>query len=174
MASPSSSFPTRRTSPPTQRGWSGSSMAASPAMAANRLRAFLTMLGMMIGVAAVIMMMAVGQGAQFMVDQSIASMGSNLFIVLSGSTTSGGVRLGSGATPTLTTGDADAIAELPSIGAVAPVAPGGAQLVYGPNNWATSVMGTTPSYLDVRDWPVISGNAFSESDVRAGTRAVFL
>ena len=144
------------------------------AMAANRLRAFLTMLGMMIGVAAVIMMMAVGQGAQFMVDQSIASMGSNLFIVLSGSTTSGGVRLGSGATPTLTTGDADAIAELPSIGAVAPVAPGGAQLVYGPNNWATSVMGTTPSYLDVRDWPVISGNAFSESDVRAGTRVVLL
>jgi putative ABC transport system permease protein len=143
-------------------------------MAANRLRAFLTMLGMMIGVAAVIMMMAVGQGAQFMVDQSIASMGSNLFIVLSGSTTSGGVRLGSGATPTLTTGDADAIAELPSIGAVAPVAPGGAQLVYGPNNWATSVMGTTPSYLDVRDWPVISGNAFSESDVRAGTRVVLL
>ena len=65
------------------------------AMGANRLRAFLTMLGMMIGVAAVIMMMAVGQGAQFMVDQSIASMGSNLFIVLSGSTTAGGVRLGS-------------------------------------------------------------------------------
>jgi putative ABC transport system permease protein len=144
------------------------------AMGANRLRSFLTMLGMMIGVAAVIMMMAVGQGAQFMVDQSIASMGSNLFIVLSGSTTSGGVRLGSGATPTLTTADADAIAELPTIGAVAPVAPGGAQLVYGANNWATSVMGTTPSYLDVRDWPVTSGNAFSESDVRAGTRVVLL
>ncbi len=144
------------------------------AMGANRLRAFLTMLGMMIGVAAVIMMMAVGQGAQFMVDQSIASMGSNLFIVLSGSTTAGGVHLGSGATPTLTTANADAIAELPSIGAVAPVAPGSAQLVYGSNNWATSVMGTTPSYLDVRDWPVTSGNAFSESDVRAGTRVVLL
>jgi putative ABC transport system permease protein len=144
------------------------------AMAANRLRAFLTMLGMMIGVAAVIMMMAVGQGAQFMVDQSIASMGSNLFIVLSGSATSGGVRLGAGATPTLTTGDADAIAELATIEAVAPVAPGSAQLVYGANNWSTSVMGTTPSFLDVRDWPVTSGNAFSESDVRAGTRVVLL
>jgi putative ABC transport system permease protein len=144
------------------------------AMGANRLRAFLTMLGMMIGVAAVIMMMAVGQGAQFMVDQSIASMGSNLFIVLSGSTTAGGVRLGSGATPTLTTADADAIAELPSIAAVAPAAPGSAQLVYGANNWATSVMGTTPSYLDVRDWPVTSGDTFSDSDVRAGTRVVLL
>jgi len=144
------------------------------AMGANRLRAFLTMLGMMIGVAAVIMMMAIGQGAQFMVDQSIASMGSNLFIVLSGSTTAGGVRLGSGATPTLTAADADAIAELPSIRAVAPVSPGSAQLVYGANNWATSVMGTTPSYLDVRDWPVTSGNVFSDSDVRAGSRVVLL
>jgi putative ABC transport system permease protein len=144
------------------------------AMGANRLRAFLTMLGMMIGVAAVIMMMAIGQGARFVVDQSIASMGSNLFIILSGSTTAGGVRLGSGATPTLTTGDADAIAELPSIAAVAPVAPGAAQLVYGSNNWATSVMGTTPSYLEVRDWPLTSGNEFSDSDVRAGTRVVLL
>ncbi len=99
------------------------------AMGANRLRAALTMLGMMIGVAAVIMMLAIGRGAQFTVDQSIASMGSNLFIVLSGSATAGGVRLGSGAVPTLTTADAEAIAELPSIAAVAPVAPGGAQLV---------------------------------------------
>lgn len=144
------------------------------AMGANRLRAFLTMLGMMIGVAAVIMMMAVGQGAQFMVDQSIASMGSNLFIVLSGSSTSGGVRLGSGATPTLTTSDAEAIAELPSIAAVAPVAPGSAQLVYGSNNWSTSVMGTTPSFLDVRAWSVTSGNAFADSDVRAGNRVILL
>ena len=77
------------------------------AMGANRLRSFLTMLGMMIGVAAVIMMLAIGRGAQFVVDQSIASMGSNLFIVLSGSTTSGGLRLGTGATPTLTTSDAE-------------------------------------------------------------------
>ena len=144
------------------------------AMGANRLRSFLTMLGMMIGVAAVIMMLAVGQGAQFMVDQSIASMGSNLFIILSGSTTSGGVRLGTGATPRLTTGDAEAIAELPSIAAVAPVAPGTAQLVYGSNNWSTAVLGTTPRYLDVRDWPVSAGYAFTDSDVRAGTRVALL
>ena len=145
------------------------------AMGANRLRAFLTMLGMMIGVAAVIMMMAVGQGAQFMVDQSIASMGSNLFIVLSGSTTAGGVRLGSGATPTLTTADADAIAELPSIGG------GSAGRTRQRADWCTGpTTGRPPSWerrraiLDVRDWPVTSGNAFSESDVRAGTRVVLL
>ena len=126
-------------------------------MGANRLRTFLTMLGMMIGVAAVIMMLAIGRGAQFMVDQSIASMGSNLFIVLSGSATAGGVRLGSGAAPTLTTGDAEAIAELPSIAAVAPVAPGGAQLVAGGANWSTMVTGTTPAYLDVRDWNLEPG-----------------
>ena len=94
------------------------------AMGANRLRSFLTMLGMVIGVAAVILMLAVGQGAQYAVDQSIASMGSNLFIVLSGSTTSGGVRMGMGATPTLTTGDAEAIGELPSVAAVAPIVAG--------------------------------------------------
>jgi putative ABC transport system permease protein len=144
------------------------------AMGANRLRSFLTMLGMMIGVAAVIMMLAIGQGAQFMVDQSIASMGSNLFIILSGSTTSGGLRLGTGATPTLTTSDAEAIAELPSIAAVAPVAPGTGQIVYGSNNWSTAVAGSTPSILVVRDWPVSAGYAFTDSDVRAGTRVALL
>ncbi len=144
------------------------------AMGANRLRTFLTMLGMMIGVAAVIMMLAIGRGAQFMVDQSIASMGSNLFIVLSGSATAGGVRLGTGAAPTLTTGDADAIGELPSIAAVAPVAPGGAQLVAGAANWSTMVTGTTPAYLDVRDWGVEAGYPFTDADVRAQTRVALL
>ncbi len=144
------------------------------AMGANRLRSFLTMLGMMIGVAAVIMMLAIGQGAQFMVDQSIASMGSNLFIILSGSTTSGGLRMGTGATPTLTTSDAEAIAELPSIAAVAPVSPGTGQIVYGSNNWSTAVAGSTPSIFVVRDWPVSAGYAFTDSDVRAATRVALL
>ena len=144
------------------------------AMGANRLRSFLTMLGMMIGVAAVIMMLAIGQGAQYSVDQSIASMGSNLFIVLSGSTTSGGLRLGTGATPTLTTADAEAIGELPSIAAVAPVSPGSAQVVYGSNNWSTMVTGTTPGYLEVRDWSVQSGYPFTDSDVRSAARVVLL
>jgi putative ABC transport system permease protein len=144
------------------------------AMGANRLRTFLTMLGMMIGVGAVILILAIGKGAQFLVDQSIASMGSNLFIVLSGSSTSGGIRMGLGATPTLTLGDAQAIAELPGISAVAPNAPGTAQLVYGSNNWSTQVIGTTPSYLDVRDWELSAGYPFSDSDVRSATRVALL
>jgi putative ABC transport system permease protein len=144
------------------------------AMVANRLRSFLTMLGMVIGVGAVIMMLAIGQGAQYEVDQSIASMGSNLFIVLSGSTTSGGVRMGGGAAPNLTLSDADAIAELPSIAAVAPAVPGTAQVIYGQNNWSTRIYGTTPSYLVVRDWRVASGSAFGDSDVRAATRVALL
>jgi putative ABC transport system permease protein len=144
------------------------------AMVANRLRSFLTMLGMVIGVGAVIMMLAIGQGAQDEVDQSIASMGSNLFIVLSGSTTSGGVRMGGGVAPNLTLSDADAIAELPSIAAVAPAVPGTAQVIYGQNNWSTRIYGTTPSYLVVRDWRVASGSAFGDSDVRAATRVALL
>src|SRR3990167_7610628 len=144
------------------------------AMGANRMRTFLTMLGMVIGVGAVIMMLAIGQGAQFQVEQSIASMGSNLFIVQSGSATSGGVRMGAGAASTLTIADAQAIEELPNVAAVAPVAPGTAQMVYGPNNWSASVMGTTPSYLDVREWRLSSGFGFTDTDVRSATRVAVI
>ena len=144
------------------------------AMLANKLRTFLTMLGMIIGVAAVVLMMAIGQGAQQSVKASIESMGSNMFIVLSGSTTAGGVRMGGGAAPTLTIADADAIAELPGILTVAPVHPGSAQLVYGSNNWSTSAFGTTPAYLDVRDWPVTEGFPFADSDLRSATRVALI
>ncbi|MDD5249705.1 MAG: ABC transporter permease [Rhodocyclaceae bacterium] len=144
------------------------------AMGANRLRTFLTMLGMVIGVGAVILMLAVGQGAQQQVQESIASMGSNLFIILSGSTTSGGLRMGGGAAPTLTMADAAAIEELPSVAAVAPTAPGTAQLVYGPNNWSTQVMGSTPSFLTVRDWKLSAGFPFTDSDIRSATRVCLL
>lgn len=143
-------------------------------MIANRMRSFLTMLGMMIGVAAVIIMSAIGTGAQEAVKQSIASMGSNLFIVLSGSTTSAGARMGSGATPTLTISDADAINDLPSVATVAPVASGTAQVIYGSNNWSTSVMGSTPDILTVRDWTVDSGYAFTDADVRGATRVALI
>ncbi|MDO8890305.1 MAG: ABC transporter permease [Sulfurimicrobium sp.] len=144
------------------------------AMGANRLRTFLTMLGMVIGVGAVVLMMAVGQGAQYAVSQSISSMGSNLFILISGSTTSGGVRSGSGGAPTLTVADADAIAELPGVRAVAPVHTGRTQMVYGPNNWSSSTYGTTPSYLDVRSWSVASGYPFTDSDLRSATRVALI
>jgi len=144
------------------------------AMGANRLRTFLTMLGMMIGVAAVIMMLAIGRGAQSTVEDSIATMGSNLFIVLSGSSTASGVRIGTGNAPTLTIGDAEAIAELNSVAGVAPVSPGSAQIVYGSNNWGTFVTGTTPSYVDVANWTIDSGEMFSDADVRASARVAVL
>jgi len=144
------------------------------AMGANRLRTFLTMLGMVIGVGAVILMLAIGQGAQKQVQDSIASMGSNLFIVLSGSATSGGVRTGGGGTPTLTLTDAQAIEELPSVTAAAPSQPGNAQMVYGPNNWNAPVTGTTPSHLTVRGWSLSAGFPFTDSDVRAATRVALL
>lgn len=144
------------------------------AMGANRLRTFLTMLGMVIGVGAVVLMMAVGQGAQFAVAQSINSMGSNLFILLSGSTNTGGVRSGSGGGPTLTIGDANAIAELDNISVAAPVHVGTTQIIYGPNNWSTSVIGTTPEYLDARSWAVTDGSSFTASDVRSATRVALI
>ncbi len=144
------------------------------AMTANKLRTFLTMLGMVIGVGAVILMLAIGQGAQVLVRQAIASMGSNLFIVLSGFSTAAGVRSGSGNVPTLTVRDARAIAELSSIAAVAPMQPGSSQLVYGSNNWNTQVYGTTPSYLDVRDWRLASGYAFTDAEMRSASRVALV
>ena len=147
---------------------------ALQAMGANRLRTALTMLGMIIGVGAVVLMLAVGQGAQAMVTESIASMGSHLFIVLSGASTSGGVRMGGGTIPTLTASDADALAGLPAIAAVAPISSNNAQMIYGPNNWTTMVAGTTPSIFEIRDWATVAGTGFSENDVRSATRVVVL
>jgi putative ABC transport system permease protein len=144
------------------------------AMGANRLRTFLTMLGMVIGVGAVVLMMAIGRGAQKDVEDSIASMGSNLFIILSGSTTSGGVRMGGGAAPTLTVDDAAAMEELPLVTAAAPSVTGTAQLVYGSNNWSTRVIGTTPAYLTVRNWALSAGSPFTDSDIRSATRVALL
>ncbi len=144
------------------------------AMGSNRLRTFLTMLGMVIGVGAVVLMMSIGQGAQYGIKQTIASMGSNLFILLSGSTTAGGVRSGSAGGYTLNVDDAAAIAELPGIQAVAPIQAGRAQIVYGPNNWNTSVIGTTPDYLIARSWQVESGSVFTDSDVRSATRVALI
>jgi putative ABC transport system permease protein len=144
------------------------------AMGANRLRTFLTMLGMVIGVGAVVLMLAIGQGAQYAVAQSINSMGSNLFIVLSGFTNAGGVRSGSGNAPTLTVADAEAIAELDGVVGAAPVHQGSAQLVYGSNNWNSYVIGTTPAFLDVRSWALVDGAPFTDSDIRASTRVALI
>jgi len=144
------------------------------AMGANRLRTGLTMLGMVIGVAAVVLMMAIGQGAQYAVAQTISSMGSNIFVVLSGYTSTGGVRSGSGNAPTLNVADANAIAELDGVETVAPVHWGSVQMVHGPNNWNAWVHGTTPAYFDARSWPIAEGMAFTDSDLRAATRVAVI
>ena len=144
------------------------------ALQLNRLRTGLTMLGMIIGVAAVVLMLAVGQGAQTMVNQAISSMGSNLLIVVPGATSSGALRSGSGSVQTLTMGDAQAIASLPSVKASAPLITGTAQLNYGANNWSTVVTGVTPDYFEVRDWGTESGALFTEVDLRSATRVVLL
>jgi putative ABC transport system permease protein len=147
---------------------------ALAAMAANRMRSILTMLGMVIGVGAVILMLAIGTGVQEKVKASIASMGSNLFIVLSGSAAQGGVRLGTGNAPTLTLADADAIRELPNVAAVAPMQPGGAQVIYGSQNWGTQITGTSPDYFEVTGVGIARGYPFDESDVRGATRVALI
>jgi putative ABC transport system permease protein len=133
------------------------------------------MLGIIIGVAAVIAMISVGSGATERIEDQIAAIGSNLIIVLPGSITASGIRLGSGNAVTLTIDDARAIAsECPAVAEAAPVVRGGAQVVYGNNNWATVIQGTTPEYLDIRDLPVIGGSAFTQQDVEGATKVALL
>jgi putative ABC transport system permease protein len=139
------------------------------------MRSALTMLGIIIGVGAVIAMLAVGTGASERISQQIASIGSNLIIILPGSTTSGGLRMGTGAQPTLTKDDADSILkECSAVQDVAPVLNGAAQVVYSNQNWSTGVYGTTPGMLNIRDWPLASGRPFTEQDVRSATKVCLL
>ena len=144
------------------------------AIGANRLRSLLTMLGMVIGVGAVITMLSVGEGTKARIQTTIASMGSNLFIVQAGSAQSGAVRTGAGGQQTLTAADAEAIKDLSGVVAAAPVAPGGAQVVTPYGNWQTQVMGTTEDMLTVRNWTLASGTPFGESDVRSALRVALI
>jgi putative ABC transport system permease protein len=145
------------------------------ALRVNKMRSALTMLGIIIGVGAVIAMLAVGTGASKRIAEQISSMGSNLLIILPGATTAGGVRMGSGTQPTLTTADAQAIQrECPAVRNVAPVLSGVAQVIYGHQNWSTGVVGTTPSMLTVRDWQLAAGRPFTEQDVKSATKVCLL
>jgi putative ABC transport system permease protein len=145
------------------------------ALRVNKMRSSLTMLGIIIGVGAVITMLAVGTGASERISKQIASVGSNLIIILPGSTTSGGLRMGAGTQQTLKKEDADAIQkECPAVSDVAPVLNGAAQIVYGNQNWSTGVQGTTSSILNVRDWSLVSGRAFTEQDIRNATKVAIL
>jgi putative ABC transport system permease protein len=139
------------------------------------MRSALTMLGIIIGVGAVIAMIAVGSGAQKRISEQIASMGSNLLMVMSGSSTSGGMRFGAGTVPTLTADDAKAIqAEIPGVKYTAPSINGVAQVVYGNQNWATIIIGTTPEVLDIRDWSLAEGRPFTQQDVDGATKVCLL
>ena len=147
---------------------------ALQALSTNRLRTSLTMLGVIIGVCAVVVMLAVGRGTQSLVNQSIATMGSNLLVVFPGSQTSGGVRFGAGAAQTLTVGDATAIESVPNVVRVAPVVMRSFQLAYGNTNWSAMVTGLTPDYFPLRAWDVEDGELFSEADVRSNARVAVI
>jgi len=148
---------------------------AFKALSRNKMRSGLTMLGIIIGVGAVIAMIAVGSGAKARIQEQIASMGSNLLIVLSGSATSGGIRFGSGSVPTLTVEDSKAIAnELTAVKYAAPVLSGIAQIVFGNQNWSTITFGSTPEALLIRDWPVVRGRALTQTDVDSAAKVCIL
>jgi putative ABC transport system permease protein len=135
------------------------------ALAVNKLRSALTMLGIVIGVGAVIVMIAVGAGAQKRVEEQIRALGSNLLLVMSGARTQGGVRLALGSGQTLSEDDAIAInREIPEALA-APALRGGAQVIWGNANWSTQIYGTTPEYLEAREWPIAAGRGFEPSEV---------
>jgi putative ABC transport system permease protein len=145
------------------------------ALRVNKMRSALTMLGIVIGVGAVIAMLAVGKGASQKIADQIASIGSNLLIILPGSTTTGGVRMGAGTQPTLTMGDTEAILrECPAVADVAPDHGGVAQVVYGNQNWSTGIRGTTPNFLNVREWQLASGRVFTEQEVKSGAKVCLL
>ncbi|NLI28560.1 MAG: FtsX-like permease family protein [Nitrospiraceae bacterium] len=154
---------------------SSSVRVALRALQVNKLRSALTMLGIIIGVGAVIATVAIGAGAREQMARQIASIGSNLILVLSGSTTAGGVRMGSGTQPTLSLDDAEAmIKECPAIEDLAPIHGGSAQVVYGNQNWATGITGTTANFLNVRDWPLEAGRPFTEQDIRTATKVALI
>jgi putative ABC transport system permease protein len=145
------------------------------ALLRNKLRSFLTMLGIIIGVSAVIAMVAIGDGARAEVEHAFAAIGSNMLVILPGTTTAGGARGGFGTLPTLTWDDLKAIqTEVPAVRYAAASMRTTAQVQSEDANWTTSITGTTPEYLFIRDWPVAEGTRFLQSDVDGGTKVALL
>ena len=154
--------------------WASARIAVR-ALRVNKLRSALTMLGIVIGVGAVITMVAVGAGAQARVAEQIQSLGSNMIIVLSGSILSGGARMGSGSQLTITEDDAWAIQrEIPAVAAAAPTSRGGAQVVYGNLNWATGIQGVTLEFFTAREWDVADGRLFSQEEVEGAGKVALV
>jgi putative ABC transport system permease protein len=155
--------------------WLAGVRIAVRALRVNKLRSILTMLGIIIGVAAVITMIAIGRGAQAQVEEQIKSLGSNLIILLPGSVTSGGVRLGAGSRSSLTEDDAAAIQrEIADVQAAAPSLRGTGQVVSGGNNWSTVFFGVTPEYFEARNWTIASGKGFDPADITGAGKVVLL
>jgi len=141
----------------------------------NKLRSFLTMLAVIIGVGAVIAMMAVGYGAQTRIQDQIATLGTNVLMIFPGSSNQGGVRGGMGSSSSLTTDDLAAIKDqCTAVQMASPAIRTGGQIVYGDNNWASTIMGGTAEYFPIRNWPLSSGQYFTEADVRGATKVCVL
>ena len=147
---------------------------ALSALIRNKVRSLLTMLGIVIGVAAVIVTVAIGAGARASVQQSIASLGSNLIVVQPGSVTQTGVRTGFGGASTLTPDDGLAIAKLPGVAAVSPTVTLRTQAVAGDNNWQTTITGVAPTYTSIRSWPLAGGRFFNQNEVAAAAKVAVL
>ncbi len=136
------------------------------ALARNKLRTILTMLGIIIGVGAVICTVAIGQGASEQVQQQIQSLGTNVIMVFAGSVNTGGVRMGNGATKTLTADDAQAVLQhVQGVTAISPIVQASVQAVNGNENWLTRATGSSQDFPQIRNWPVVSGSFFSQRDV---------
>ena len=149
--------------------------SALRALAANKLRSALTMLGIIIGVAAVITMIAVGRGATERVQAQMKGLGSNIMLVLPGGVTAGGVRLGAQTGQGLTEEDALAIArEIPQVQVAAPSSRTGAQVVVANTNWSTSIFGTTNDYLEARDWPLAAGRSFEAAEMQGSAKVAII
>jgi putative ABC transport system permease protein len=154
--------------------WASVRMALA-SLRVNKLRTALTMLGIVIGVAAVIAMVSVGAGAQQRIADQIRSMGSNLVVVFPGAQTSGGIRWGLGSQQTLTEEDARAIAlEVPAVEVAAPSVRGTAQTIFGNLNWSTVIQGVTPDYIEAREWGIASGRMLGPQDVDGAAKVAVL
>jgi putative ABC transport system permease protein len=147
---------------------------ALQALVRNKVRSALTMLGIVIGVAAVIVTVAIGSGARTSVQNSIDALGSNLIMVQPGSVTAGGARSGFGGASTLTPDDGMAIAKLPGVAAVSPIVSVRQQAVAGTNNWQTTITGVAPTYTYIRSWPLASGTFFTQADVQSSAKVAVL
>ncbi|MEI6147485.1 MAG: ABC transporter permease [bacterium] len=148
---------------------------AMRALVRNKTRSLLTALGIIIGIAAVIAVVAVGQGASVTMQSQISSMGNNLVLIFPGSSRAGGFHGGMGTTQTLTADDGDALLrECPLVRAVSPLVRAGGQCIYRENDWATSVQGVNVQYQEVRNWDVASGSFFTDSDLRGASRVCVL